>query len=415
MIGAEHQMFNKKVILEQAKTYNSFYLYDEAKIIEYSNKLKEDFENVDFLYSIKANPHPMIVDTIVSQGFGADAASLNEVKLTSKHGMKKEEIYYSTPGKTLVDIEESMDISIIIADSINEVLKIQEVAQKKGVVAKIGIRINPDFTYTSDKGVSSKFGIDEEIVFENCDMFKELKNIEITGIHVHIRSQELETELIKNYYKNILALAERVKENLGIDLEFINLGSGIGIPYSQEDKAVDTEYLGNAATEMFKSFKEKMPNTKMFIETGRFVVTKSGVYATKVLDIKESYGSKYIVLTNTLNGFIKAPIAQFALSSSKEEYPTPWEPMYTGRDSFQIIALTDEKEEEKVTLGGNLCTATDMVAKDIMMPKLKLDDVVVMTNAGSYAAVITPMQFASLKPPAQLFLTLEGEVVDISK
>lgn len=405
-------MFNSEVILEQAKMYNSFYLYDQKTIIEYTNKLKDDFSDVKFLYSIKSNPNPMVVDTIFKQGFGADAASLNEVILSNNKGLKKDEIYYSTPGKTIKDIEDAIEISIIIADSLNEVMKIQEVAKAKGIVAKIGIRINPDFTFNSNVGVSSKFGIDENILFENKKELDGLKNIEIIGIHVHIRSQELETDLIEDYYKKMLILAQRVEENLSIKLKFINLGSGIGIPYSKEDKPVDTEYLGNATANMIKTFKEKMPHAKIFIETGRFVVTKAGVYASKVLDIKESYGNKYIVLTNTLNGFVRPSVAQFAESNSKEEYPTPWEPMFTGKNSFEFIALTDEVEKEIVTLAGNLCTATDMIAKDISMPKLKLDDVIVITNAGSYAAVLSPMQFASLTPPAQLFLTDDGNVIN---
>ena len=408
-------MFNKEVILNQAKFYDSFYLYDEKTIIEYTNRLKKDFGNVEFLYSIKSNPNPKIVDTIVSQGFGADAASLNEVLLSKKHGLKMDEIYYSTPGKTLKDIKESIDISIIIADSLNEIEKIQKVAEEKGIVARIGVRINPDFTFTSNQGLTSKFGIDEEIFYENIDKLKELKNIEIIGIHVHIRSQELETDLIKDYYKKMLKLAERFKDNLEVELDFINLGSGIGIPYAKDDKPVDTEYLGKAATSMMEIFKEKMPNTRIFIETGRFVVTKCGIYATKVLDIKESYGDKYIVLSNTLNGFVRASIAQFAESNSKDEDPAPWEPMFTGKNSFEFIALTDEVEKERVTLAGNLCTATDMIAKDILMPKLKLDDVIAITNAGSYAAVLSPMQFASLTPPAQLFLTVDGDVINTEK
>lgn len=88
-----------------------------------------------------------------------------------------------------------------------------------------------------------------------------------------------------------------------------------------------------------------------------------------------------------------------------------WEPMFTSVDAFQYSALKDSPADEQVTLVGNLCTSTDMVADGIMMPHLEPGDLIIMNNAGAYAAVMTPMQFASLEPPKQLFLTVDGRVL----
>lgn len=405
-------MFNKQVVLEQAKKFDSFYLYDENKILEYTGRLKLDFEGVGFLYSIKTNPNPMLLKTVFSQGFGADAASLGEVILGQKYGLPKNQIYYSAPGKSKKDISEAMDISVIVADSISEILRIQELAQEKGIVAEIGIRLNPDFTFYSSYGLPSKFGIDAKTVFENASLLKGLSNIKIIGIHVHSRSQELDAEVLKKYYKNMFALAKSVQEKLSISVQFINLGSGLGIPYSLRDKPLDTELLGKAVSELINVFKENLPHVDIFIETGRFAVGKSGVYATKVLDKKISYGKTFVILNNTLNGFIRPSLARLIENYSQDANPAGSEPLFTSVDAFDFIVLNDECEQETVTLVGNLCTAADIIAKDILMPKLEIDDVVVITNAGSYAASISPMQFSSLVPPAQLFLNKNGEVID---
>jgi diaminopimelate decarboxylase len=407
-------MFDKQVVLEQAKKFDSFYLYDESIILEYTGRLKQDFEGVGFLYSIKTNPNPMVLKAVFSQGFGADAASLGEVLLGKKNGLPKNKIYYSTPGKSKRDIAEAMGISVIIADSISEILKIQEVAQENGMVAEIGIRLNPDFTFYTGAGIPSKFGIDEKIVFENASLLKGLSNIKIIGIHVHSRSQELDVEVLKKYYKNMFVLAKRVQEKLNIYLQFINLGSGLGIPYSMQDKPLDTNLLGRATSELIKAFKENFPPIDIFIETGRFAVGKSGVYVTKVLDKKASYGKTFVILNNTLNGFIRPSLAQLIVNYSQDAKPVGSEPLFTCVDAFDFIALNGQCVEEVVTLVGNLCTSTDIIAKDILMPKLEFDDVVVITNAGSYAAAISPMQFSSLLPPAQLFLSKDGEVIDTS-
>ena len=103
------------------------------------------------------------------------------------------------------------------------------------------------------------------------------------------------------------------------------------------------------------------------------------------------------------------------MSYSKDNFPAGNEPLFTSKDAFQFIALSDESKKETVTLVGNLCTASDVVAKDITMPRLKKGDIVVITNAGSYAAVLSPVQFSSQVPPAQLFLSCDGTVIDASK
>lgn len=404
--------FNREAVLKQAQTHNSFYLYDESVILENTTRLKNDFSNVDFLYSMKTNPHPMVVKTILSQGFGVDAASLAEAVMGHENGVSKDMIQYSAPGKTPQEIEAALGISTLIADSLNEVILIDKAAEKAGIVAEIGVRINPDFTFYSDKGIPAKFGIDEEAAYEAVPFWKSLKNIRVVGIHVHSRSQELDAKILGKYYENMFRLAEEMQGRLGYALKFVNMGSGIGIPFSLNDSPVDTAYLGEKMSELTAAFGAKLPEARIFIETGRYCSGKSGIYATKVLDKKVSRGKTFVILDNTLNGFIRPSIIQFVMGFTKEENPAANEPLFTSRDAFEFIALNDETETEEVNLVGNLCTGQDIAAKDIILPRLNVGDVVVMTNAGAYAASITPMQFSTHVPPAQLFLTADGRVIE---
>lgn len=405
-------MENKEMILEQAKKYNSFYFYDESKIISAANRLKEDFNGIEFLYSLKSNPAPAIVKTIVSQGFGADAASLEEVKLAKRFGIPPEKIQYSAPGKSKVDIEGALDISTIIADSINEVFLIEEVAKERNMTAEIGIRINPNFTFLGDEGISSKFGIDEEQVYEWIPKWRALSHIKIVGIHVHLRSQELKAEVLEAYYKRMLLLAIALQEAIGYRLTFINMGSGLGIPYAKKDIPLDTKYLGEKTFSFMKDFQEKLEGVKLILETGRYVVGESGYYITRVMDKKVSMGTTFIILHNTLNGFIRPSLAQLVLHYAKENMPDGSEPLFTSKDAFQFVQLTEEKEGEEVTLMGNLCTASDVIARDMMMPKLNVGDFIAISNAGSYGAVLSPMQFSWQSPPPQLILRCDGSVMD---
>lgn len=402
----------QNAVLEQSKKYNSFYIYDEKTILDYTKRLKDCFKEVKFLYSVKNNPYINVVKTVFAQGFGADAASLNEVLLSEKLGLKENEIYYSAPGKTENDIKESLGKAVITADSLNEIEIINKSAEEKGIVAQIGVRINPDFGFFGGKGAPSKFGIDEKQLFDNAERIKSLQNIKITGIHVHLHSQELNTELIKKYHDNMFDLVERVCKNLDISLDFVNLGSGIGIPYAKNDKEVDVKLLGENLNELCHKFKEKYKNTHIFVETGRYAVGKSGYYACKVVDKKTSYGKTFIILSSTLNGFVRPAVAHIIEKYAVDEFPAESEPFYTCKNAFDYIVLNNSDKTEKVTLCGSLCTSTDIIEDGIELKEMNIGDMLVMTNAGSYASVITPYQFASLPKAAQLMLKTDGSVIN---
>ena len=405
-------MQHKDTILALSKEYDSFYLYDEAVILQHVRRLKENFPWVEFLYSVKCNPNQQVINCVFGEGFGADAASLGEVLLAEAVGLKKEKIYYSAPGKTAKEIEGALEKAVIIADSLSEVERIQKAAESRGITAQIGLRINPDFSFTGEQGVPSKFGIDEEQAIEFLTHGNQ-DNIRVTGIHVHIRSQELQAQALLSYYKKMCDLAEKFQALCG-GLEYVNMGSGMGIDYTKQDQPLDMEALGAAAAQATAVFRANYPDTRIMIEVGRYAVCKSGSYVTKVIDRKVSHGKTYVILKNTLNGFVRPSIANMVMRYAADANPAGCEPMFTANGAFTFRPLQmheAEGTEESVTLVGNLCTATDVIAEDITMPCLTEGDCVVIDHAGGYAAVLSPMQFASQDRPAELFLTAEGKVL----
>ena len=394
-------------IRQLAERHRSFYIYRQSVIEDNIQALKSNFRNAQFLYSVKTNPFEPVLKTVVRQGLGFDAASLNEVLMGEKLGLAMDKIYYSAPGKTRDDIVGAAGRSIITADSLHELEMLQSVAKETGKKLDIGIRINPDFTLGSDSGVSSKFGIDIDILKDNIQWINSLNMLNITGIHVHSRSQELNRQTLAHYYENMLKLAVFVKENLAPGLKFINMGGGLGIPYSPGQQPLDIHSLGQSFDDMAEKFLEQIPGVKIFIESGRYIVGKAGTYVTTVLDKKVSMGKTYVILHNTLNGFIRPSLAMLVESYAGDNLFGS-EPLYTQKDAFEFSAPFSDGEAEKVTLCGNLCTATDVVAKDILLPALKPGDIITISNAGSYAAVLSPMQFTSLPAPAQIFFTSDG-------
>ena len=404
-------MFDRTLLLKLAQTHESFYLYDQRVMLSHLFQLRSAIPWAHFLYSVKANPHHAVLDTVFSQGFGGDAASLGEVELCRMHGLKPEEIFFSAPGKPASALSGALGRCVLVADSLGEMERIEALAEERETTADIGLRVNPNFTFTSDAGAPGKFGVDEEQLFDAMDRLKAMKRVRLVGIHVHLKSQELDEAVLERYYRKLLELAEKVAEALGRPLRFLNLGSGLGIPFGAQDASLDVSALGVGVSAQVEAFRRRFPETKLYIETGRFVTGRAGIYATHVTDVKTSRGKRYALLANTLNGFARPSLAQLVAQYTHAPQPPMWEPLFTCRRPYRIYVLNDAQETETVTLAGNHCTAADLV-EPMITPKLSVGDVVVFTNAGCYAAVISPFQFASLEPPAQLFLTEEGQILE---
>ena len=117
--------FDRNAAARLAEKYESFYLYDENAILASIERLRKSFDGVRFLYSAKANPHPGVLDCILSEGIGVDAASVREVRMGKENGLGKHDIYYSAPGKSVHDIDAALPDCVIIADSVNEVAQTQ--------------------------------------------------------------------------------------------------------------------------------------------------------------------------------------------------------------------------------------------------------------------------------------------------
>ncbi len=399
------------VLKKASETENAFYLYDQKNIISRTERLKRDFPSAEFLYSVKANPFPPVLRTVQKQGFGFDAASLSEVQKGAELGLPKEKIFYSAPGKSEQDIRKALGRCILVADSVNELKLISRIASERGIAEEIGVRISPKFTFETDQGLPSKFGIDEEQLF-SLD-FSQFPYLKFTGIHVHVRSQELRSEVLQSYYSKVFGLAARCAEKLGMKLDFINLGGGLGTVYAGNSTELDTGRLGRMLTAQTEQLKKEIGQTpRILIETGRFAASDAGTFVTRVMDVKESRGVKFVIVRNTLNGFIRPSLSALVSGYAKNDPdPKACEPLFTKKNAFSFELLTDEKETETVTVCGNLCTAADVMAAGIRLPRAEVGDVLAVSDAGSYAYVLSPVQFSFQTAPEQYLLKSDGELL----
>jgi len=372
------------------------YVYDETVIERQWQILRENLPDFEIFYSLKANPYREIVKYLGRQGLGADTASANEVLLAQQTGFAPERVFYSSPGKTEADIARTIDRAVIIADSYHELEMMDAWCRKQGRLARVGLRINPKYSIKGDQaleimgGNASKFGVDEESLPSHRAFLSGLKNVQVTGIHVYIGSQILDYRVIYQNIQKILDLATYCVEEIGFNIGFIDFGGGFGVPYTQDEQPIDWSRLKPSLQQLVAEQPIiKRNRVRLVVESGRFLVAQAGTYLTRVVDIKESRGKKFLVVHGGMNGFFR-PIFL--------DLPHP------------VYVPGKEERGEVVSVVGNLCTPIDVLAGDICLPHVTIGDLIGVRNAGAYGFTMSLKDFISHRPPREIYIDGKGMI-----
>lgn len=397
-----------------------FYLYDERAMAAQWRLLREALPDFDILYSVKTNPHLDICRFMRAQGAGADAASSGEVQKSLAVGFLPDMIYYSAPGKSEAELLFGMDSAVVIADSYAELERLDMLAAEMDRVIDVGLRINPDISFSPGPwpdvlpGAASKFGVDEETLDGRGEFFKALTNIRIKGIHVFLRSQVLSHPALMLYFRHVFGLAGKCSALFGYDLAFINFGGGFGIACGDWHTPLDIAALGGELRVLVGREKKKLSQeVRLLVESGRFLVAKAGIFVTRVEDVKESRGTTYAIAPGILNGFLR-PALMHLMHDAEGGAAPPLEPLYSNGTAHRV-SMPDLEDRaarsiRKVTVTGTLCTSLDVLARDVLLPDPRPGDILVVDNAGAYAATLSPYAFASFERPVELYMDAEGAV-----
>lgn len=363
----------------------SLYIYNKMIFRQKIELFQSAFKGWNLLYSMKANPNKVFLEEALHKGVGIDAASKNEVYKAFKLGYNVNNIFFSAPGKSENDLLECYNKCVIIADSVNEIKRISELAQSLNTEIRIGIRINILNSRISSNafevmgGVSTKFGISPKEL-ENAIKICADGLVKLIGIHVYFGSQILSEEILIN---NLLSIADFAMEvNKICKLEFVNFGGGFGVPYSDDDNQLDLDKIAHNKELKTKHSMLVKKRVRCNIELGRFLVAEAGVFVASIEDIKESEGEEYVILSAGLNSFIR--------------------PIFT-KEFHKLENCTAKVErKKKVTIVGNLCTPIDQYYKNYMIDDPKIGDWVWFANAGAYGYSMSMLDFISHDHPLEI-------------
>ncbi len=375
-----------KKLEELAKEYGTpLYAYDAAQIISQYEILKKSLpREFGIFYSMKANPLLGLCQLFKKLGARIEVASSGELQTAVAAGFAPDSIIFTSPGKTLEELELAVETGIysINVESIEEAECINKLAVQKGRKADISVRINPDFDIAGSgikmTGVPTQFGIDQVNAENTLNYLKTLSNVNVIGIHIYTGTQALNASNIILSMEQIIKLSLELSEKCKFTLKFLNLGGGFGIPYFKDDSTLDIETFGRNFLVMWQDYKAKLSGTQVFVESGRFLMAQAGTYLTRVLYRKGCKGKKYLVCDGGSN--------QHASSAFLGRYI---------RNNFPMHILNKTENEEQVNVVGPLCTPTDLVGQNVVLPEAGPGDIVAIDKSGAYGSTQSPVLFLS--------------------
>ncbi|WP_170415077.1 diaminopimelate decarboxylase [Ruegeria atlantica] len=352
-----------------------FYVYSTATLLRHFQLFDDALDGTDHLvcYAMKAASNQAILKTLAQAGAGMDVVSGGEYLRAKAAGVPGDKIVFSGVGKTADEIRTALSGGIrqFNVESEPEMEVINTIALELGVVAPITVRVNPDVDAKTHAKIATgksenKFGIPIARASEVYAHAASLPGLEVIGIDVHIGSQLTELEPFEMAYTKVAELTEKLRSE-GHNIRRLDLGGGLGIPYTRANDAppLPVEYgalikktLGHLGCEIE-------------IEPGRLIAGNAGLMVSKVIYVKSGEGRDFLILDGAMNDLIRPA-------------------MYEAH--HDIVAVNEPApgvEQQPYDIVGPVCETGDTFAKQRNMPPLAPGDLVVFRSAGAYGAVMS--------------------------
>lgn len=373
-----------------------FFAYDRSKISDRIAYLRSHLpERIHLSYAIKANPMPAIVHHLRGLVDGFDVASALEMKTALDTTMPADKVSFAGPGKTDAELRQAIAAGILIEiESEGEMGRVVSLANAVGVRPRIAIRVNPDFRVKASAmrmgGGSAQFGIDAERVPALLSELKQL-DVDFLGFHIFSGSQNLQAELLAQCQEQTVDLALRLADVSPVPVRHLNIGGGFGIPYFPKDAPLDLKIIGETLHRLVADKVDRhLPDARVIIELGRYIVGEAGVYVSRVVDRKDSRGQTFLVTDGGLHH-------QLAASGNFGQVIRRNYPVAVGTRMSQA-------NEGLVSVVGCLCTPLDLLADQAELPFADVGDLIVIFQSGAYGLSASPTAFLSHPAPVEVLV-----------
>ena len=352
-----------------------FYVYSTATLLRHYRLFDEALDGMPHLvcYAMKAASNQAILKTLADAGSGMDVVSGGEYARARSAGVPGERIVFSGVGKTAEEVQAALTGGIrqFNVESEPEMAMISAQATALGKVAPITIRVNPDVDAKTHAKIATgksenKFGIPISRAREVYALAASLPGLEVIGIDVHIGSQLTDLAPFEQAYNKVADLTETLRAD-GHNIRRLDLGGGLGIPYSQNN---DRPPLPTDYGALIKKCVGHL-GCEVEIEPGRLIAGNAGLMVSKVIYVKSGEDRDFLILDGAMNDLIR---------------PAMYE---AHHDIVPVIEPPVGVEQQPYDIVGPVCESGDTFAKERMMPPLNADDLVAFRSAGAYGAVMS--------------------------
>jgi diaminopimelate decarboxylase len=400
---------NQDVILERAAvTYDTpVYVYFTDGIAKKLDQLKSAFgDRFAISYAVKSNPNPGLLGWLKSRIEYLDVSSVGEFHLGRRAGWEPSRLSFTGPGKREFELRDALEggLGELIVESVAEAVMADRIAGSIGIVQDIMIRISPDQVPKGfgDQmaGRPSAFGIDIETAHDEIPAILDLPNLKLTGLHIYSGTQCLIPGAICENYRQFLRIFRDLGARYDLTPEKLVFGSGLGIPYFENDKELDLEAIADGFLSELDAFRQepRFQSAKLVLEMGRFLVGESGYFVTRVVATKNSRGTRIGVCDGGLNNHLAAT-GNFGMVIHR---------------NYRMHKVGGGEPVGKINLAGPLCTPLDRIAVGVSLPEISVGDLIAVHNSGAYGLTSSPIHFISHRPPREILV--EGdELRDVTR
>ena len=372
-----------------------FYAYDRALLTRRVEALRAAMPpKLELHFAMKANPMPALVAHMAGLVDGIDVASAGELQVALDAGTDPREISFAGPGKSALELKQALAAGILInLESFREVELLRTLCAETGYSARVAVRVNPDFELKSSGmkmgGGPKQFGVDAEQVPDLLARIGEA-GLGFEGFHLFAGSQNLKPEAIVEAQLKSFELALRLAPHAPAPVKVLNLGGGFGIPYFPGEQRLDLAPIGANLATLIERASVELPQAKLVVELGRYLVGEAGVYVCRVVDRKVSRGQVYLVTDGGLHHHLAAS-GNFG-QVIRKNYPVA------------IGNRMDGEPEAGVSVVGPLCTPLDLLGERMNLAHAEPGDLVVVFQSGAYGITASPQGFLSHPAAAEVLV-----------
>jgi diaminopimelate decarboxylase len=359
------------------------YVYHADKITEQYQKLTTAFRESDtvFFYACKALTNINILRHIRDLGANVDCSSINEVRLALHAGFPNERILYTSNGIGFDEIEEAQSLGVII--NIDSLSNLEKFGRRYGAGYPVGVRLRPNIMAGGNLKIStghdkSKFGIPVDQAARVLDLVKQYR-LKVHDLHIHTGSEIKDVDVFVKGIEILFDLIPRFG-----DLRFIDLGGGFKVPYKDGDTETDIPALAQKVRVAFASHPSTIAGRplQVWFEPGKFIVSESGYFVTKVNVIKETDAATFVSVDSGFNHLIR--------------------PMFYDAYHRIVNISNPDGEHKRYSVVGNICE-TDTFAWDRSISTVREGDYLAFHNAGAYGFEMSS-NFNSRYKPAEVLV-----------